>query len=92
MNLCFTRIASPVGTLKLVATETSLVAVVWRDEGAAGVRVHDAREAHSHPVLNATRDQLEAYFAGERRASQTTRGERLDPPRECLFEAGLPAR
>jgi methylated-DNA-[protein]-cysteine S-methyltransferase len=68
MTLCFTRIASPVGTLKLVATETSLVAVVWRDEGAAGVQIHEARESHSHPVLNATRDQLEAYFAGERRA------------------------
>ncbi len=67
MNLSFTRISSPVGTLKLVATDTALVAVVWRDHGAGEVPVHDAAEAQSHPVLDRASRQLEEYFAGRRR-------------------------
>jgi methylated-DNA-[protein]-cysteine S-methyltransferase len=67
MNLAFTRISSPVGTLKLVATDTALVAVVWRDHGAGQVPVHDAAEAQSHPVLDRASHQLEEYFAGRRR-------------------------
>jgi len=67
MNLSFTRISSPVGTLKLVATDTALVAVVWRDHGAGQVPVHDAIEAQSHPVLDRASHQLDEYFAGRRR-------------------------
>jgi methylated-DNA-[protein]-cysteine S-methyltransferase len=66
MTLHFTRITSPVGTLKLVATDSALVAVAWRDQGAGQVPVHEAVEARSHPVLDAASGQLGEYFAGTR--------------------------
>jgi methylated-DNA-[protein]-cysteine S-methyltransferase len=67
MKLHFTRFASPVGALKLVATDSALVAVAWRDQRAGQVPVESAVEAGAHPVLDATARQLEQYFAGERR-------------------------
>lgn len=67
MKLHFTRISSPVGVLKLVATDSALVAVAWRDEGAGQVAVQDAVECRSHRVLDEASSQLQAYFAGERR-------------------------
>jgi methylated-DNA-[protein]-cysteine S-methyltransferase len=68
MALSFTRISSPVGTLKLVATASALLAVVWRDHGAGQVPVHDSVEVSSHPVLDAAARQLEEYFAAKRRS------------------------
>jgi methylated-DNA-[protein]-cysteine S-methyltransferase len=68
MALSFTRISSPVGTLKLVASDSALVAVVWRDHGAGQVPVHEAVEAQSHVMLQCAARQLEEYFAGSRRA------------------------
>ena len=53
-------IKSPVGDLKLVASATALVAVLWADEGLfAG-----ATEDRDHPVLCRAEQQLAAYFVG----------------------------
>jgi methylated-DNA-[protein]-cysteine S-methyltransferase len=67
MSFSFSRIPSPVGTLKLVARDQCLVAVVWRDHGAGQVPVADAMESPSHPVLVETSRQLGEYFGGARR-------------------------
>jgi methylated-DNA-[protein]-cysteine S-methyltransferase len=67
MTLSFTRMCSAVGTLKLVASDSALLAVVWRDHGAGQVPVHEAIEARAHPVLDSASRQLEEYFAGRRR-------------------------
>jgi methylated-DNA-[protein]-cysteine S-methyltransferase len=67
MKLSFTRISSPVGALKLIATESALVAVAWRDQGAGQVPVVDAVQCGSHAVLDAAATQLAEYFAGTRR-------------------------
>jgi methylated-DNA-[protein]-cysteine S-methyltransferase len=67
MKLSFTRISSPVGTLKLIATDSALVAVAWRDQGAGQVPVEDAVQCGSHGVLDAAAAQLAEYFAGVRR-------------------------
>ena len=39
MKLVFTEMASPVGLLKLVATDQALVAVLWENENPKRVRL-----------------------------------------------------
>jgi methylated-DNA-[protein]-cysteine S-methyltransferase len=66
MDFFFTRIPSPVGALKLMATDRALVAVVWRDHSAGQVPEDEAIESASHPLLLETTRQLGEYFAGQR--------------------------
>ena len=66
MKLAFMEMASPVGQLKLVATETSLVAVLWENENPNRVRLAELIENVQHPILLETQKQLNEYFAGQR--------------------------
>jgi methylated-DNA-[protein]-cysteine S-methyltransferase len=63
-----TSLDSPVGVLHLVATDAALVALVWRVASTPQISFDDARENPSHPILRATSQQLDEYFAGARRA------------------------
>ena len=58
---------SPVGALSLVATDSALVALVWRREAHASSFGH-AVEPPTHPLLLETTRQLHEYFAATRRA------------------------
>jgi methylated-DNA-[protein]-cysteine S-methyltransferase len=58
---------SPVGSLSLVATDHTLVALVWRREGHGRVPFDCAVDNSSHPVLREAMRQLREYFAGTRR-------------------------
>lgn len=66
MKLSFMKMASPVGQLKLVATETALVAVLWENENPNRVRLAELIENVQHPILLETQKQLNEYFAGQR--------------------------
>jgi len=66
MKLAFMEMASPVGTLKLVANETALVAVLWENEHPKRVRLAELIEQTHHPILLETQKQLTEYFAGKR--------------------------
>ena len=66
MKLAFIEMASPVGTLKLVAHETALVAVLWENENPKRVRLAELIEQTHHPILLETQKQLTEYFAGKR--------------------------
>ena len=66
MKLAFIEMASPVGTLKLVANETALVAVLWENENPKRVRLAELVEQADHSVLLETKKQLTEYFAGKR--------------------------
>ncbi|MEZ2903645.1 methylated-DNA--[protein]-cysteine S-methyltransferase [Acinetobacter terrestris] len=66
MKLAFLEMASPVGTLKLVAHETALVAVLWENENPKRVRLAELIEQIDHPILLETQKQLTEYFAGKR--------------------------
>jgi len=66
MKLAFMEMASPVGTLKLVANETALVAVLWENENPKRVRLAELIEQTHHPILLETQKQLTEYFAGKR--------------------------
>jgi methylated-DNA-[protein]-cysteine S-methyltransferase len=63
----FTKtIASPVGPLKLVASDVGLVAIIWHDDRPGRVRLNELEEAPDHPVLLHAERELGEYFAGER--------------------------
>ena len=64
----FRIVESPIGLLRLVANEDSLVAISWEDESAHRDPQHDGIEARQHPVLAEAARQLEQYFAGKRKS------------------------
>ncbi|MEO6749806.1 MAG: methylated-DNA--[protein]-cysteine S-methyltransferase [Casimicrobiaceae bacterium] len=57
---------SPVGKLKLVATERGLAAILWENEDPDRVRLDIVAEDDSHPILVETARQLDEYFTGSR--------------------------
>ena len=64
MTLAFTTMLSPVGPLKLVASNAGLVAILWPDDKPGRVRLGAIAEDPNHPLLVETERQLSAYFAG----------------------------
>jgi len=61
-------INSPVGELKLVASENGLAAIIWENDDPLRVRLGPTVETPNHPVLVETARQLKAYFAGTLKA------------------------
>ena len=59
-------VSSPVGRLKLVATDSALAGVLWETERAGRVRVDIEMEDRVHPVLVETEHQLDEYLHGRR--------------------------
>jgi len=62
----FKTIESPLGKLKLVATDDALAAILWENEDPRRVRLNLVAAAEQHPVLLAAEKQLDEYFAGKR--------------------------
>jgi methylated-DNA-[protein]-cysteine S-methyltransferase len=65
-ELFYKEIASPVGTLKLVASADALVAVLWERERPNRVKLNAMTLAPQQPILLAAERQLTEYFAGVR--------------------------
>jgi methylated-DNA-[protein]-cysteine S-methyltransferase len=66
MSLSYKFFDSPVGKLKLVASEDGLVAVLWQNDNPTRVRLGDLEKKEDHAVLVETERQLNEYFAGKR--------------------------
>ena len=60
-------VASPVGKLILVASDSGLAAILWENDDPDRVRLGSIIEGRGHPVLIAAERQLAEYFAGERK-------------------------
>jgi methylated-DNA-[protein]-cysteine S-methyltransferase len=61
-------VPSPVGALKLVASDRGLAAILWENDDPARVRLGPLTEDPGHPLLAETERQLSEYFAGRRKA------------------------
>ena len=61
------RISSPVGELKLVASDKGLSAILWPDDNPRRVRLEPVVEQPDHPILVEAEQQLIDYFAGKLR-------------------------
>ncbi len=63
----YKTMSSPVGTLKLVASDSGLAAILCENDDPKRVRSGPRAEDKNHPVLLETERQLNAYFAGKRK-------------------------
>jgi|SRR6185437_8256735 len=60
-------INSPVGKLKLFASNEALVGILWEREKPNRTHIESFVEKINHPILIETEKQLNEYFAGERK-------------------------
>jgi methylated-DNA-[protein]-cysteine S-methyltransferase len=67
MSLAYKMIKSPVGQLKLVASEQGLVAILWENDNPTRTRLRELVADDRHPVLVETERQLKEYSAGKRK-------------------------
>ena len=67
MSLAYKKMSSPIGALKLVASDNGLVAILWENDSPRRVRLGEMVEEEQHPVLVETEGQLKEYFAGKRK-------------------------
>src|SRR5437868_7129446 len=56
---------SPVGRLKLVASDNGLAAILWENDDPKRVRLGSIKEDRKHGMLLETERQLTAYFTGK---------------------------
>ena len=68
MAYAYKSISSPVGRLKLVASERGLAAILWENGDPERVRLEPLVEDPSDPILIETERQLASYFAGKLKA------------------------
>jgi methylated-DNA-[protein]-cysteine S-methyltransferase len=61
-------VPSPVGELKLVASDKGLVAILWENDDPDRVRLGAMTEQPDHPILLETERQLGDYFTGRLKA------------------------
>ena len=61
-------IGSPVGPLKLVASDDGLAAILWKNDSPRRVRLDAVVEDETNSILLEAERQLREYFAGERKA------------------------
>lgn len=60
-------VVTPVGQLKLVATEHGLAAILWENDNPRRVPLSNVVEDARHPILLDAERQLQEYFAGQRK-------------------------
>ncbi len=62
----FKIIESPLGPLRLVASDKGLAGILWRVERPGRVNLAPQKEDSNHPILLKTQHQLNEYFMGMR--------------------------
>jgi methylated-DNA-[protein]-cysteine S-methyltransferase len=67
MDTFFKRMASPTGSLTLIATDNGLRAVLWDYGDPEKSSIDRGIEKPDHPLLLETEKQLNEYFAGKRK-------------------------
>jgi methylated-DNA-[protein]-cysteine S-methyltransferase len=67
MTFACGTIDSPVGQLRLIASDHGLAAILWENDDPARVRFTEPLEQKEHPILAQTARQLEEYFSGKRK-------------------------
>ena len=68
MTYAYKTMASPVGELKLIASDKGLAAILWENDDPKRVRLTPLAKDDNHPILREAERQLSAYFAGTLKA------------------------
>ncbi len=63
----FKIMKSPVGELRLIASDKGLAAVLWENYPPERVKIWAVTEDQKHPVLIEAEHQLKEYFQGKRK-------------------------
>jgi methylated-DNA-[protein]-cysteine S-methyltransferase len=87
--LSYKSIDSPVGNLKLVASDKGLVAVLWETENPRRVPLENLIENTQHPTLLRTEAELNEYFTGKRSAFNVPLDMRGTPFQKQVWDALL---
>ena len=66
--MIFTTMKSPIGELKLLASDVGLAAIMWTKDRPGRVTLEATTKDARHPILRETEGQLREYFAGTRTA------------------------
>ncbi len=89
MKLAYKVIDSPVGRLKLVASDTTLVAILWENDRPRRVPLAEQVVQDEHPVLMQTEQQLREYFSGDRQSFSIPLEMRGTPFQNAVWDALL---
>jgi methylated-DNA-[protein]-cysteine S-methyltransferase len=89
MSLAYKVMESPVGKLKLVASDKGLVAILWEKDSPRRVRLSETVANEQHPILVKAERQLGEYFAGKRKAFSVALDMRGTPFQKDVWEALL---
>jgi methylated-DNA-[protein]-cysteine S-methyltransferase len=89
MNLSYKLLASPVGGLKLVASEQGLAAILWQNDNPRRVRLANLVENSAHQILLRTERELKEYFSGKRKEFTVPLDLRGTPFQKQVWEALL---
>ncbi len=68
MTYAYKTMKSPVGELKLVASDKGLAGILWEQDNPRRVRLSPVSEDKNHPVLVEAERQLNDYFSGKRKS------------------------
>ena len=68
MTYVYKTMESPVGELKLVASDKGLAAILWENDNPRRVRLAPISEDKNHPVLVEAERQLKDYFSKKRKS------------------------
>ena len=58
---------SPVGELKIVASDKGLAAILWENDDPKRVKIREYVKNNTHPLLLKTEKELKEYFAKKRK-------------------------
>ena len=89
MNLFYKFVVTPVGKLKLVASDKGLTAILWENDSPRRVRLEDLVQNDRHPVLVQAERQLNEYFAGSRQTFDISLDMRGTTFQKSVWEALL---
>jgi O6-methylguanine-DNA--protein-cysteine methyltransferase len=76
MSLFYKYCASPLGKLKLVASETGLIAILWENDNPRRVPLTGLVEDNDQKILVETERQLKEYFSDPARHARHSIPER----------------
>ena len=68
MTYSYKMMKSPVGKLKLVASDRGLAAILWENDNPRRIWLDNLSEDNNHPLLLETERQLNDYFSGKRKS------------------------
>jgi methylated-DNA-[protein]-cysteine S-methyltransferase len=68
MTYFYKAMKSPVGELKLVASDKGLAAILWEKDNPGSAGLAPVAEDKNHPVLLEAERQLNDYFSGKRKS------------------------